>query len=227
MVEINDVAEQNAVYDAIISGAGVSTTYTSISNGGGIAYVWIGATDSNNEGTWIWDGNNDADGNTFWIGEGSNGAGDGSAEGGAYINWGGTSGGTPNEPDDYSSGQDHGAIGLAGWPSGTTMLGSPGEWNDIIGTSLLYFVIEIDETSSINGNTQSDNIKIYPNPTSGEFFVEGNANKVEIYNSIGQLIAAYETSTTNTCIKHGLCSGLNIVKVITERNTHVQNLIVN
>lgn len=59
LVEINDSAEQLAVYNAIIS-AGVSSTYTNIANGGGIAYVWIGATDQANEGTWLWNGNNDS-----------------------------------------------------------------------------------------------------------------------------------------------------------------------
>jgi lectin-like protein len=59
LVEINSQEEQNAVYDAIINGAGISPTYVSINNDGGIAYIWIGATDQNEEGTWLWDGNSD------------------------------------------------------------------------------------------------------------------------------------------------------------------------
>ena len=90
--------------------------------GGGIAYVWIGATDQQTEGTWLWDGNNDNTGGNFWIGQGTNGSGNGAAVGGAFFYWGGTSTGTPNEPDDYANAQDHAAIGLAGWPSGTNLL---------------------------------------------------------------------------------------------------------
>ena len=53
LVEINDEAEQAAVFDAIINGAGVSPTYTASPYGGGIAYVWIGTTDRQTEGTWF------------------------------------------------------------------------------------------------------------------------------------------------------------------------------
>ena len=56
LVEINSLEEQNTVFDAIINGAVVSPNYITISNGGGIAYVWIGATDNFAEGTWLWDG---------------------------------------------------------------------------------------------------------------------------------------------------------------------------
>ncbi len=147
LVEINDQAEQDAVYDAIINGAGVSPTYISISNGGGIAYVWIGATDKDVEGTWLWDGDNDNAGINFWDGEGAAGAGNGTPVGGAYNNWGGSSTGTIKEPDNWGTGQNQAAIGLAGWPSGTTILGIPGEWNDINGTNAIYYVIEYDNTN--------------------------------------------------------------------------------
>jgi len=53
LVEINDEAEQAAVFDAIINGAVVSPTYTASPYGGGIAYVWIGTTDRQTEGTWF------------------------------------------------------------------------------------------------------------------------------------------------------------------------------
>ncbi len=108
MVEINNVEEQNAIYGAIINGAGVSSTHVTISNGGGIAYVSIGATDKILEGTWAWDGNEDSSGINFLSGQGANGANDRVVVDDAYINWGGTSAGAAKEPDDY------GAIGLAG-----------------------------------------------------------------------------------------------------------------
>jgi len=144
LVEINDQAEQNAVYDAIINGAGISPTYTTVSDGGGIAYVWIGATDKQTEGKWMWDGNNNRFGINFYNGQGNNGSKNGKPYAGAYNNWGGTSKGTANEPDNFGSVQNCGAIALAGWPSGTTKIGIAGEWNDIRCSNKLYFVIEYD-----------------------------------------------------------------------------------
>ena len=141
LAEISSQGEQDALFDAIINGAGVSPTYTTSPDGGGIAYVWIGATDVLTEGSWIWDGDNNGSGSNFWNGEGSAGAGGGSAVGGSYINWGGSSVGPPKEPDNWNN-QDAAGIGLTGWPTGTTLLGIAGEWNDISITNLMYFVIE-------------------------------------------------------------------------------------
>lgn len=196
LVEINDIDEQNSVFDAIINGAGISTTYTSVANGGGIAYVWIGATDQASEGIWLWDGNNDGNGINFWTGQGSNGAGNGASVGGAYYNWGGTSAGTPKEPDNYGQGQHHAAIGLAGWPSGTTILGIAGEWNDIIGTSLLYSVIEKDSTTHIQNNDPDLNsdVIIYPNPSNGFFHFDIAHKLIEIYNMDGKLLKQFENT---------------------------------
>lgn len=195
LVEINDVNEQNAVYNAIISGAGISPTYTSIANGGGIAYVWIGATDQQTEGTWIWDGNNDNSGINFWTGQGANGAGNGLAIGGAYYNWGGTSTSIPKEPDNFGTGQHHAAIALAGWPSGSTMLGIAGEWNDIIGSSLLYFVIEKNSTSINENKTGSTtDLIIYPNPTDGIINFDLTYKQIEVYDFTGKLLKIFNNA---------------------------------
>ncbi|OGU60119.1 MAG: hypothetical protein A2X64_01130 [Ignavibacteria bacterium GWF2_33_9] len=196
LVEINDLNEQNAVYNAIIIGAEISPSYTSIANGGGIAYVWIGANDQQTEGTWLWDGNNDNTGINFWVGEGDNGSNNGSTIDGAYYNWGGTSTGSPNEPDNYGTGQDCAAIALAGWPSGTTMLGIPGEWNDIVGTSQLYFVIEKNSSNSFNDhdNDLNEDLKIYPNLIEGTLIVDMNYELIEIYDINGKLLNTYTTS---------------------------------
>jgi hypothetical protein len=203
LAEINSLSEQDAMFDAIINGAMISTTYTSIPNGGGIAYVWIGATDQTTEDIWLWDGNNDNTGLHFWTGQGSNGSGNGMPVNEQYNNWGGTSNGTPSEPDNYNSNQDHGAIGLAGWPSGTTILGSPGEWNDIIGSSLLYFIIEKGNPSGSNHRifNPDKKIKICPNVTTGIFFIESelNYNSVEIFNLSG-----------NRLMKLDKCSRVNL-----------------
>ncbi|MGN6568710.1 MAG: C-type lectin domain-containing protein, partial [Flavipsychrobacter sp.] len=44
LAEINDQAEQVAIYDAIKK-SGISSAYTEAKDGGGVAYIWIGATD--------------------------------------------------------------------------------------------------------------------------------------------------------------------------------------
>ena len=135
LVEINSAAEQSAVYSAILA-AGVSPTYTTVTDGGGIAYVWIGASDVATEGTWVWDGS----GSTFWMGTGS-----GSAVGGAYENWG--SAGLSSEPDNFGIGQDAGAIALANWP-----VGSASEWNDVNDQNQLYYVIEYDYLAPVGAS---------------------------------------------------------------------------
>ena len=68
LVQIENSSKQMKVYDEIINGANISTTYTSVSNGGAIAYVWIGATDQTSEGDWKWDIENNGTGSQFWSG---------------------------------------------------------------------------------------------------------------------------------------------------------------
>jgi hypothetical protein len=137
LVEINNLEEQNAIYDTIKK-SGILTTYVAVSDGGGAAYIWIGASDKDTEGEWVWKGSN----TKFWSGTGS-----GSAVDNKYHNWGGKKAGSTNEPDNYGdAGQDAAAIGLAKWPVGVdTELGVAGEWNDIAETNTLYYIIEFDE----------------------------------------------------------------------------------
>jgi hypothetical protein len=145
LAEISSKAEQDTIYSAIVNGAGIPADYTVVTDGGGIAYVWIGATDHHSEGTWIWDGNGDSIGTGFWNGQGAAGAGDGTPVDEMFNNWGGSGTGTPNEPDDYGAGQDGAAIALAKWPAGVAFtLGVASEWNDISSANELYFVIEYD-----------------------------------------------------------------------------------
>lgn len=189
LAEINSEAEQLAIYDAIINGAAVSATYTTISNGGGIAYVWIGATDQTTEGTWLWDGVNAGTGVNFWTGQGANGTGTGASVGGAYHNWGGTSTGVVKEPDNFGNGQHHGAMALSGWPSGTTMLGIAGEWNDIIGTSQLYFVIEKDTTTGLRPTGNLPQWHLWPNPTHGTIFFAQECLQAEAFDLSGRTLS--------------------------------------
>ena len=144
LAEINNKAEQAAVFSAVLKNAGIAPNYVSVSTGGGAAYVWIGATDKRTEGIWLWDGNNDALGVNFWMGEGTNGAKNGRVMLEAYNNWGGTSKGKPVEPDNFAQVQNCAGMALVGWPLKTSSIGIAGEWNDLICSTLLYYVIEYD-----------------------------------------------------------------------------------
>ena len=229
LVEINDADEQNAVYDAIINGAGVSPTYTSVPNGGGIAYVWTGATDQHTEGVWLWDGNNDNTGTNFWTGQGSNGSGNGAPVGDAYYNWGGTSTGTPKEPDNWGAGQHHAAIGLAGWPAGTTMLGIPGEWNDIIGSSALYFVIEYDEGVGILESRPENKFRVFPNPTKGEIQIYGREAicSIQIANILGEIVYSnYKQGLTGAIDLGAFKQGVYFVKIDSGSKHYIQKILL-
>lgn len=180
LAEINDANEQSAIYYAILN-SGVSNTYTSISNGGGIAYIWIGATDQAAEGTWLWDGNNDHVGVTFYQGQGSNGSGNGSPVNGMFNNWGGKTSGTNHEPDNYNAAQHYGAIGLAGWPAGTTTLGSASEWNDLMGSSLCYFIVEKDSNLGMSEFANSVGLSVYPNPCAEQLTISVDQLSLDAY----------------------------------------------
>jgi len=203
LVQIDDQGEQDAVYDAIINGAGVPVNYTVVPDGGGVAYIWIGATDKVTEGTWLWDGNDDGSGVNFWNGVGTAGGGGGSAVGGAYVNWGGASTGVFKEPDDFGSGQDAAAIALAGWPSGSGSLGIAGEWNDLSLSNSIYFVIELDNTGVIE--KVKNPLKIFPNPARDQLTIQTNqpGNLIEsiiIFNTQGVEIFDQQGETDQTVI---------------------------
>jgi hypothetical protein len=194
LVEINDIDEQDTIMNAIFKGALISKTYTTVADGGGTAYIWIGATDKKTEGAWIWDGNNDSAGINFWNGQGAAGAGGGTAVSGKYNNWGGKSKGTPNEPDDYGSSQDGGAIALDGWPLGTEILGVEGEWNDINLTNTIYYIIEYNQANGINQNSSDHSgIFIYPNPAANSLQlklnqIQENSLKITIFDMLGKTV---------------------------------------
>jgi hypothetical protein len=201
LVHIDSQGEQTAVYNAITVGAGVSSTYASVSDGGNIAYVWIGATDRHTEGTWSWDGDYNNSGPNFWTGQGTAGAGTGAPVNSSYVNWGGTGLGTAEEPDDYLGIQDCGAMGLATWPHG-----SAGEWNDLSGLNTLYYVIEYEDTVlGIKNNTQNFQSQLYPNPASDFLNISIDPSKqisdLKMYNQMGELVyASAEIKTNETSV---------------------------
>lgn len=227
LVEINNEAEQTAVYQAIINGAQIPTNYTSVSNGGGIAYVWIGASDQNQEGIWLWDGNNDQMGTHFWSGQGTNGGGDGSSENNAYYNWGGSSLGFPKEPDNWNNDQNYGAMALAGWPAGTNNLGTAGEWNDIMGVYQLYFVIEYNGPNGSNDILidSPSQFSIFPNPATQTVKIDRPEliRSVEIFNIKGQCL---QKTTRNEIDLTHYKNGIYLFRIKSDSHESVHKVMI-
>lgn len=196
LARIDNAAEQNAIYNAVIN-AGVSPAYSIVADGGGTSYIWIGATDKKAEGMWIWDGDNDDTGTHFWQGKGALSGSGGTIIGGAYVNWGGMStSGTANEPDDYNNNQDAAAMALGSWPASSPVkYGVAGEWNDINITNQCYYIIEKTQSSGIEAwqnNNKGIAIHIYPNPAKGFLYInnrESQAFTFSICSIYGQKIA--------------------------------------
>ncbi|MGH1384746.1 DUF5018 domain-containing protein [Kordia sp.] len=132
LAEINDAAENTAIFNELMNNAGISLNNTVSNSGGAASYVFLGANDIASEGVWVWNGNNDASTTQFWQGDAN-----GSAVGGLYNNWG-------TEPDNFAGNQDALGIGLNVWPQPTGGLGVAGQWNDIPASDALYYLIEFD-----------------------------------------------------------------------------------
>ena len=94
LARVDDLAENSAIFTRMLS---VSNQLTQVAgDGGGVEYVWIGASDLATEGAWLWS----VDNAQFW--QGSAG---GTTVGGLYNNWGNPAG-TQFEPDDSGGSQD-------------------------------------------------------------------------------------------------------------------------
>jgi hypothetical protein len=125
LVKVNSAAENAELFSVLssqLSLADLDNTWAS--DGGNSAYVWLGANDSVSEGSWKWI----ADGTTLST---------------TRAEWG--EGALGTEPDNYNN-QDYLALGMENWPYGSSTgsgYGDAGEWNDLRGTNLLYYVVEI------------------------------------------------------------------------------------
>lgn len=176
LVEINDQAEQSAVYNGIVA-SGIASNYSPVGDGGGASYVWLGGNDKFTEGSWFWDGDNNLIGSPFWTGQGAAGANTGTVVNNSFVNWGGKSTATIQEPDNFNSNQDAVAMALGAWPFGTA-----GEWNDIAETNSIYFVIEYNgiPTSVKQNSNKGISLEIYPNPSSDKIKIQSTSEIKEI-----------------------------------------------
>jgi hypothetical protein len=188
LVQIESQEEQDVIYDAIVN-SGISPTYCPVPDGGGTSYIWIGATDKFEEGTWLWDGTNSGTGDNFWNGEGAAGSGNGAPVGDSFVNWGGKSAGTIMEPDNWNE-QDAAAIALTGWPFGTTALGIAGEWNDIGIENSIYFIMEYIPEAVEEQALNDRRYTLNPNPATGFVEIGGIAkgDQVAFISADGRLV---------------------------------------
>lgn len=229
LAEINDAAENTAIFNALMSAsAGINTSLTSTSNGGGAAYVWIGGNDIATEGTWIWNGDNTGTSTQFWMGTKT-----GSATNSAYTNWG-TTNGTQNEPDNYAptaGGQDGLAIALEAWPTSQQPgqgLGVAGQWNDIKDIETLFYIIEHNTTLSQDAVEQIEHHIFVHNK---QFYVEVPGNSVahiNLYDLTAKKVLAVSTKPVPDLIDiSALVPGVYLVEVLTQNgNSRIQKVII-
>lgn len=201
LAEIDDLAEQNAIFNELTTNAGITISNTQ--NQFGTASVWLGGTDQGVEGNWIWDGANVGTGAQFW-----SGAANGTPIGGQYTNWG-TS---PAEPDN-SGGQDHLTIIIK--PTAVNY----GLWNDLISTNSIYYLIEYNTVTSVEETDLKDNLEIYPNPFKNVITIinnnDVNMDRIEIFNLVTQKVRTIHPQeiTNNEINVASLANGMYLLNV--------------
>ncbi len=198
LVEINNEQEQQAVFEGI-SNASIVPSATYAGEYEEMAFVWLGGNDLEFEGDWAWDGDNSGGGLLFWAGTTT-----GAAVGGSYINWG-------NDPDNADD-QDGLAMALTEWPQGEA-----GEWSDLKVSNDLYYVVEYSTLLNTSTPlTQSNLVRVFPNPAESFFQLENNSGfditSVEIVDSKGAVIRKLSPPSTNTFEIADLSPGIYMVK---------------
>ena len=130
LAEINSSEENSNVFSNVYDQINAyEYNNTRAEDGGNSAYVWLGGSDSTNEGNWKWI----TSGSDILL---------------SRPEWG--SGELGQEPDNSSWGgetQDGLALGLENWPQGFADgegFGNAGSWNDVFMSNNLFYVIEFD-----------------------------------------------------------------------------------
>ncbi len=209
LVHIDSVAENELIFDNILD-ADIVSSSTIAPDGGGGAYLWIGATDRVDEGRWIWDGDNEEGGELFWLGDET-----GTSIDDLYNNW------PSAEPDDFGSGQDAAGISIDGWP-----LGVASEWNDVAEDNQLYYIIE----KPIEGATIPDDDKavldIFYNSTleTVQIKTSENLKKIAVYDMNGKLWL--ESMSTTSLSIDDLPAGTYIISLTSESGLNYRQKII-
>ncbi len=214
LAEINDEAEQNAIFDELVNNADIDEANTQ--NQFGTASVWLGGHDAGVEGEWIWDGANDGTGPQFW-----NGGPNGNPVGGLYTNWGVS----PPEPDN-SGGQDHLTIIIKATATNFSL------WNDLVATNTIYYLIEKDVILGTSDSELKKNIAVYPNPFKEFISIENNTTiaieKATIFDLKGQKIRTITSLELkdNAINVASLSSGMYILNIHFENGKLVSQKII-
>lgn len=152
LLAVSGAKEQSAVSNWLLTLYSAGGDWGTAADGGGIPYVWLGASDLAVEGQWQW-----ASGEAF-----------------TYANWGTgalwNGRGQTSEPDDYQ-GQDALAMGLTAWPNrypNGSGLGSAGQWNDVGENNFLPYVVEFSP----------DTLRVNVGASHYAFDLEGRAGQV-------------------------------------------------
>jgi len=221
LVNIGSIAENHEIYSRLnrcITDAEYAGTVAS--NGGNASYVWIGANDLDTEETWLWE-DNDAN---FWLG----GVG-GASAGGLYNNWGRDVDETLHEPDN-SGNQDAAAMAITGWQLGSGNLGQSSQWNDLLATDALYYIIEYDNQVEIVLNE----LKAFPTAEGAGANASGGRGGEVIYvtnrdaDGNGSLRQALRTEGTRTIVfaiggRFDLNVGINLGSVNNNVGENIYN----
>ena len=215
--EINDLAEQNAIFDALDNNANITTNNTLAADGGGGAYVWIGGNDIATEGNWVWDGNNDGTSTQFWDGDSS-----GNTVGGLWSNW-------PSgfEPDNFNNNQDGLALSLTNWQNGNA-----GQLNDVNHTNVLYYVIEHPGILSTKKHGLKTRIELKPNPVVDFLTIETNGTELRevlVLNALAQTIltiSSEDLSKSKTIDFRNFNRGIYFIKMHQKNGKSITKKII-
>ncbi|EJL74850.1 T9SS type A sorting domain-containing protein [Chryseobacterium populi] len=219
LAEINSMAEQNAVFTMLQStAAGINLNNTTAPDGGGASYVWIGGY-TNFPNQWLWDGNNDNSGTFFWS--------DGPLTSGGvpiYTNWGFGPGGT--EPDNFQGVQNNLGLALTAWP-----MGQAGQWNDLYGGTLLYYVIEYDSTLGTDDlKSKPEAVRLYPSVVNEFLQIKANKNitGIAFTDVTGRKLKSVSINNKSDekidCTS--LVNGIYFVEIIYQDNTSSKHKII-
>lgn len=179
---INSSAENTAIYDNARSSIAIASVPTA-EDGGDAAYLWLGASDIDTEGSWKWVDGSSVSGDTAW-GKGSYGT----------------------EPDNYDN-QDSMALGLTAWPAPSGGIGVAGQWNDINSYNYTYSVIEWDFIKVSSAGASITDL----GTATQSFVVDDGASVTATVQSAWTATAASQNSGTASLNTPGLAVNLSAI----------------